>query len=357
MAEPFDVSTAVLTSRSESGMLDGLGFDDDRIRQVTHPRDVMPDAKSIISVALSYLTADDLSVEIQPGLRGSMARFARGSDYHHEMKRRLEKLSKSSRSKLGTHSEFKSFCDTGPISDRSAAMRAGIGTQGKNGCIYINRYGSWVILGEIITNIELEPDAPSTDDMCKRCRKCVDACPTGALSESGAVDARSCLSQVTQSKGFISHEMRSKLGLRIYGCDACQEACPMNKKAECGNISAFQWESGLGGNPLLLPLINISADYFKRHIASTTAGWIRRTRFKRNAIVTAGNAGDPEAASELLISLQDPKPVIRGHAAWALEMIGGQNVSASLEKALSIEEDDSVIFEIRTALDRLKSGS
>jgi epoxyqueuosine reductase len=144
--------------------------------------------------------------------------------------------------------------------------------------------------------------------------------------------------------------------LRIYGCDVCQEACPINKKAECGGIPSFNWESGLGGNPLLLPLINISADDFKSHIVPTTAGWIRRTRFRRNAIVAAGNAGDTEAVPYLFVSLQDSEPVIRGHAAWALGKIGGQNVSSTLEKALYTEEDDDVISEIKSALDRLSSG-
>ncbi|MHB1456839.1 MAG: tRNA epoxyqueuosine(34) reductase QueG [Armatimonadota bacterium] len=349
-AEPFVESAEVLTSRLEGGMLDGLGFNSERIRRITNPRDVMPEAKSIISVALSYLTVDDFSPDIESGLRGQIARFVRGIDYHHEMKSRLTKLCESLQSRLGIHAEFKAFCDTGPLSDRSIAIWAGIGSQGRNGCICIPRYGSWVVLGEVITNIEIEPHAPSTKDICGNCRKCIDACPTGAISESGAVDARICLSQVTQSKGSIPQDMRSKLKTRIYGCDTCQEVCPLNKQAECGDITAFRWQSGLGGNPLLLPLININAIVFKTAIAPTTAGWIGRTRFRRNAIIASGNAGDPEAVHELIAALTDSEPVIRGHAAWALGEIGGQNAFDALKIALSIETDDIAVDEIESAL-------
>lgn len=349
-AEPFIESARILASRSEAGMLDGLGFNPERIRRVTTPHDVMPDAKSIISVALSYLTVDNQSIGTEPGLRGLMARFVCGVDYHIEMKVLFTRLCESLQSKFGVNAEFKALCDTGPMSDRSVAICAGIGSQGRNGCIHINRYGSWIVLGEIITNIELEADMPSSDDICKGCRKCIDACPTGAISESGAVDTRKCLSQVTQSKGFVPIEMRSRLGTRIYGCDTCQEVCPLNKLVTCGDVEAFRWKSGLGDNPLLLPLINISADDFKKHIVPTTAGWIGRTRFRRNVIIAAGNAGEIEALPSLLTALHDAEPVIRGHAAWALGQTGRRKASASLEKALAVEDDVCVIEEIETAL-------
>lgn len=348
--EPFIESAEILASRLESGMLKGLGFGVERIRRVTTPGESMPGARSIISVALSYLTIDDLKPVVQPGLRGRMACFARGADYHDEMKARLANLCNTLQHRFGAGADFRAFCDTGPLSDRSAAIRAGVGSQGRNGCVYIADYGSWVVLGAIITSIELQPDMPSTEEICGNCRKCIDACPTGAISESGAIDARICLSQVTQSKGRIPREIRSKLKTRIYGCDTCQEVCPLNRQAECGDITAFRWESGLGGNAHLLPLININAKDFKTVIAPSTAGWIGRTRFRRNAIIAAGNAGDSEAVPELIAALTDSEPVIRGHAAWALGEIGGQNAFDAFKIALSIETDDIAVDEIESAL-------
>lgn len=357
VADPFTQSSETLTERLNDGMLDGTGINAGRIRQYAKPQDSLPGAKSIISAALSYLTEDDLSPHSKPGLRGWMARFSRGADYHRELDHRLQSLSESMRARLGVNAEMRQYADTGPISDRSAAIRAGTGIQGKNGCIYSGDYGSWVALGEIVTDAELEPDHAPALDICGNCRNCIEACPTGALSAPNTVDARICLSRVTQAKGFIPLEMRPKLGTRIYGCDTCQEACPLNKGASPGNIEAFRWSAGLGGNPELLPLINISAGEFRKHVGPTTAGWIRRTRIRRNAVIAAGNAGDPAVLGELVASMADPEPIIRGHAAWALGQIGAGQARAALEKALPAEDDPQAAAEIRLALETGQGGT
>jgi len=247
--------------------------------------------------------------------RGVVAAFARGLDYHGVMQGRLSALA------AGISGETRPFCDTGPISDRAVAIRAGIGSRGKNTCVYVGEYGSWVVLGELVTDLELEPDEPSTRDICGECEECMKACPTGAITAPYTVDPKLCLSRITQMKGDIPHELREKLGARIYGCDTCQTACPLNKDARPGNLEEFRPESGLGESPELIPLLNMTAEEFEARVAPTTAGWIHRTRFRRNVAVALGNTGDQSAVPELVKALSDSERVIRDHAAWALERI------------------------------------
>lgn len=303
-----------------------------------------------------------------------MARFSRGLDYHQVLQERMLVLAGDIRAKLGGQVEIRSFADTGPIADRSAAIRSGLGSHGKNTCVYITSpfgrelnplpknvpgrgfnslpnksWSSWVVLGELLTDIELELDDPAPLDICGECDECMKACPTGAICEPYVVDVKICLSQVTQSKGFIPHGLREKMGTRIYGCDTCQDACPLNRDATPGNIEDFRPYKGLGANAELLPLINITPQEFEARVKPTTAGWIRRTRFRRNAVIAVGNIRDPIAVPALIEALSDPEPVIRGHAAWALGKIGGAR--QALESALARETDPQAADEIRIGLE------
>ena len=288
-------------------------------------RDSLPTAKSVVSVALSYLTHKSYMTHEPYRTHGSphgmVAAFAQGLDYHGVVQERLSALAERIRAQVG-RGEFRSFCDTGPISDRSAAISAGIGSRGKNTCVYIGEYGSWVVLGELLTDLELQPDEASALDICGECDECMRACPTGAIVAPYKLDARICLSRITQSKGVIPIPLREKLGTRIYGCDTCQSACPLNRNAKPGNVEALRPSAGLGEAPELLPLLNISPSEFQERIAPTTAGWIRRTRFRRNVAVALGNVRDPAAVPELTKALSDPEPIIRAHAAWSLGRIG-----------------------------------
>ena len=350
-AEPFVDAERTLRERLEKGLLEGSGYDPKTIRTYTHPRESLPSARSIISVALSYLSHESHRSHETDTPRGWVARFARGLDYHQVLQERLLRLAGEIQSKLGRHAEIRSFADTGPIVDRSTAIRAGIGSHGKNACVYVGEYKSWVVLGELLTDIELEPDEPAPLEICGECtNKCQEACPTGAICAPYVVDVKICLSHVTQSKGFIPHRLREKMGTRIYGCDTCQSACPLNKDAKPGNIDAFHPSKGLGKNPELLPLLNISPEEFKARVAPTTAGWIRRTRFRRNVAIALGNIGDPVAVPGLVETLSDPEPVIRGHAAWALGKIGAPEAKIALENALFQETDEQAAAEIRDAL-------
>ena len=351
-AEPFLEAERVLRERYERGLLEGSGYNPKDIHLYTHPHETLPTARTIISVALSYLTDDVEEPATGAGPRGWMARFSRGLDYHLVLQERLFALAGYIQVKLCRPAAMLMLADTGPLVDRSAAIRAGVGSRGKNTCVYAGEYASWVVLGELITDLELEPDESAPLEICGECNKCVEACPTGAICEPYVVDVRICLSRVTQSKSFIPHSLREKLGTRIYGCDTCQSACPLNESAKPGNIKDFRPSQGLGKDPELLPLLNISRKEFEARIGPTTAGWIGRATFRRNVAVALGNIGDPAAVPGLVEALSDPEPIIRGHAAWALGRISTSPARLALENALARETDEQVVGEIREALDK-----
>lgn len=350
-AEPFVESERALRDRYEHGLLEGSGYDPETIRLYTHPQESLPAARSIISLALSYLYDESETSDRSDSPRGWLARFARGIDYHTVLQERLAVLAERIQEEVGGHAEIRSYADTGPIADRSAAIRAGIGSRGKNTCVYVGEYKSWVVLGELLTDIELEPDPPAPLDVCGECDECMKACPTGAICAPYTVDVRICLSRVTQSKGYIPPWLREKMGTRIYGCDTCQSACPLNRVARPADIEQFRSSSGLGAHPELLPLLNIGPSEFKNRVGPTTTGWIRRTRFRRNVAIALGNIGDPMAVPALIEALADPDPVIRGHSAWALGRIGTVEARHGLETALLRESDGGVIHEIAQAAD------
>lgn len=349
-AEPFVESERTLRDRYERGLLEGSGYDPETIHLYTHARDSFPAARSIISVALSYLSGETCGTHGTDVPRGWVARFARGIDYHTALQERLGVLAERIGAEIGGHVEIRSYADTGPIADRSAAIRAGLGSRGKNTCVYIGEYSSWVVLGELLTDTELEPDPPAPLDVCGECDECMKACPTGAICAPYTVDVRICLSYITQSKGFIPHWLREKMGTRIYGCDTCQSACPLNRDARPGDIEAFGPSAGPSAHPELLPLLNISPSEFRERLASTTMGWIRRTRFRRNAAIALGNIGDPMAIPGLIEALSDEEPLVRSHAAWALGKIGTRKAESALERARISETDLRVADEIAEAL-------
>lgn len=341
--DEFTESREALLERPNSGMLQGIGIDDQRIERITKPMKLFPKLRSIVSVGLSYLT------DYSSHTGGIMARFSLGTDYHAVMRRKLQSLGEIIDTKLGAVDWIQPFVDTGPISDRSIAIRAGVGSQGNNGCIYSGEYGSWIVLGELLTSIEIPHEDAHPIDICGNCRKCIDACPTSAIVAPNHIDVRKCLSQITQCKGYIPRDMRPKLGMRVYGCDTCQEICPMNRLAKPGNVPEFNidsdWRIDIGS------LIRLTRDEFRQYIKPTTAGWIGYNRIRRNATVAAGNERNSDYVDDLIRLLEDGEAIVRGHAAWALGQIGGLTARFALGKALSMESDSLVKQEILLALD------
>ncbi|KIY23031.1 MULTISPECIES: tRNA epoxyqueuosine(34) reductase QueG [Mesobacillus] len=325
------------------------GFEEKDIEKRTEPSLIFDKPKSIISIALAYPSKMGPKVISKKGeRRGIFSRASWGTDYHTVLRDRLKKLEEYIALKM-PEARFKSMVDTGELVDRAVAERAGIGWSGKNCSIITPEFGSYVYLGEMITNIPFEPDHPM-EDRCGSCNKCVDVCPTGALVQGGQLNAQKCIAFVTQTKGFLAEEFREKLGNRLYGCDTCQTVCPENKGKD------FHFHTEMEPNPeiakpLLKPLLSISNREFKEKFGHVSGSWRGKKPIQRNAIIALAHYRDETAIPELITVMKDdPRPVLRGTAAWALGKIGGQDALEALQHAFSVEKDEEVLQEIRKGL-------
>jgi epoxyqueuosine reductase len=245
--------------------------------------------------------------------------------------------------------------DTGVLSDRAVAHRAGIGFQGKNCMIISPKYGSWIYLGELITNIPFSPDEEVQED-CGDCTRCIDACPTGALVGPGELNAQRCVSFLTQTKGLLSEEFMMKIGNRLYGCDTCQIVCPKNKGKHWPHHAQLQPDPEKA-KPLLLPMLDLSNRQFKEQFGDTAAAWRGRGPIQRNAVIALGNFKDESALPKLAEVLQsDPRPVMRGTAAWSIGRIGGTAAEEALLSAQALEQEAEVLERIALALSEVREG-
>lgn len=303
-------------------------------------RTVLPGAQSVICVALPYP-----GPQASESSTVSIAKYARGADYHDVIRERLHNLWQEIRA-TNTGAEGSIFIDSGPLPERELARRAGLGWVGKHSCLIHPNYGSRFCLGEILTTLKLQPTS-ALPEQCGDCHKCLCACPTGALVAPGIVDSRRCLSYLTiEHKGAIPRELRPLLGTRLFGCDACQDACPYNQ--QLGTIdSVLQPYPDLLA-PDLCALLRLSPQEFNTRFRNTPLARAKRRGVLRNVCVVLGNMHDASAIHLLRATLSDAEPVLRGHYAWALGMIGGEQVV--LRDALSIEEDNWVREEIAYAL-------
>src|SRR5690625_4622713 len=221
----------------------------------------MPEAQSIISVALAYPTRVKYPpIHTKEIRRGIFARASWGVDYHVVLRDRLEKLVEFIQEKV-PEANTKVMVDTGELSDRAVAERAGIGFSGKNTSIITKEFGSFVYLGEVITNLPFIPDEPVTDS-CGDCTICMDACPTGALIQGGQLNAQRCIAFLTQTKDFLPEPFRDKIGNRIYGCDTCQQVCPWNKGVDFHIHPELEPDPEIA-KPKLKPMLRISNREFK----------------------------------------------------------------------------------------------
>jgi len=272
----------------------------------------IPGAKSAICVALSYLSNAECGMRsaecsnspstinhqlstnaecgarnAESGIRNSeslsvVARFARGTDYHKALEFRMERLAERLRGEFGGF-QYRICVDTGPINDRACAYAAGLGSFGKNTCLTTPEYGSWIVLGELVTDLELEPDEARELEVCGDCRLCVEACPTGALRGDFTIDRSRCLSGVTQRKKTPTPELAARLGNRIYGCDTCQEVCPLNAGVKVTDIPEFLAENAVGAYPDSAMLAEMTDEDFERLFGDTTMKWVGREVIARNA--------------------------------------------------------------------------
>jgi epoxyqueuosine reductase len=329
----------------------------------------MEEVRSVVVVAQEYFQEDPPGVPDDPS-RGVVARYARGVDYHHLLKARLQELLAWSRAEVlqkGLAQELRGFAyvDTGPILERELAGQAGLGWFGKNTMLIHPRLGSYSFLGVLLLDLELPPTAPFGEDRCGSCQRCLDECPTGALlgrTAAGAplMDARRCISFLTiENKGPIPRDLRKGLGNRIFGCDICQEVCPWNRKfAEVTSEASFMAGSDTDG-PGLVELMGLSEEEFSVRFSGSPIKPAKRRGLLRNVAVALGNWGSREAVPVLVAALEDEEPLIRGHSAWALGRTlsrvgipgdGGFEVAEALLFRLHEEEDPRVVEEIEEAL-------
>jgi epoxyqueuosine reductase len=313
------------------------------------PGQFLPWARSIVSVGLNY-NAPPAGDAAAGSLRGRIARYARGDDYHDAMQAKLDRLLDSVRAEAKGHVQGRAVVDAGPVLERACGARAGIGWFGKNTNLLSATIGSFFVIGELFLSLELAPDRP-VRDRCGRCRLCLDACPTAAFLGPYVLDARRCISYLTiELKGAIPRGLRPKIGAHIFGCDICQDVCPYNAKGRTTPEPVFQPRPDLLA-PELIPLLSLTEDAFKARFRGSPLLRATRRGLLRNACVALGNLGRPDAVPALSAALaRDPDSPVRAHAAWALGRIAGPGVRAALREAAVREKDPEVSEEIRSAL-------
>jgi epoxyqueuosine reductase len=308
------------------------------------PEELLSGAKSIISLAISYPIPDKKI--IKEGYVGRISAYSLGGDYHKILNDKMMELIEFIKGK--TPVKYLVSVDSGLLIDKASANRAGVGWYGKNTLIYCNSFGSRVFLGEILCDLELEPDEPQKN-RCGECTLCLEACPTGALKEPFIIDPLKCISYLTQMKGFVPYDKRELIGNWIYGCDICQEVCPYNKKRIKEYKSGF--EPLIDEYVDLKKILSVNSKQFKEHFGHTSLYWRGKNTIQRNAVIALGNLAREDSAEYLITLLESPSPIVRGHVPWALNKIGIKSADIELLKALKREKDERVIIEIKRALD------
>jgi len=279
------------------------------------PQKVLQGAKSVVVLALNYFQGEQ--GQRSEAATGKIARYAWGDDYHDVIGRKLNKVDQFLRDFGGKQ---KCYVDTGPILERDHAAQAGIGWHGKNTMLVDERLGTWFFLAEILTTLELPPDEPAPD-RCGTCKRCITACPTGAITAPHRLDARRCISYLTiELKGSIPVELRPLVGDRIFGCDDCLDVCPWNRFARISHETAFSTRQSTTSIPLR-KYLELNDTEFRALFKKSPIKRIKRPGFLRNVCVALGNVGNVLDLPALECAAADPEPLIAEHAAWAIQRI------------------------------------
>jgi epoxyqueuosine reductase len=288
-----------------------------RTRLATRPEDLLPGAKSLVVVGVSYRT-DEPSVE--PG-GGRVARYAWGGDYHDAMKSRLRQLAGFLGERIGHQIRYRPFVDDGPLVERDAAARAGLGFRGKNTNL-LTPIGSFVFLGALLTDVELDFDRPIQKD-CGSCRLCIDACPTSALDEAYHLAAERCIAYLTiEHRGPVADDLRPKMGDWVFGCDVCQDVCPYNASVRNRPRGWPEFEPRQGTRLDLPALLEMDDEAFRQRFRGSPMKRAKRRGLVRNAALALGNVGQSRDRAVLERSASnDPEAVVRDAADWALRRL------------------------------------
>jgi epoxyqueuosine reductase len=319
-------------------------YDDARAACASDPAHVLADARSVICIAVPYATPPPSAGPA----RGRVSNYAWSPDYHTRVRAMLAELAAGIDRAAGA-SVTAIACDTKPIAERAFAARAGLGWIGKHTNLISPALGSFVFLGEVVTSVHLEADAPLKKS-CGTCERCVDACPTGALRGDYTIEATRCIADLNQRTDPIPREMRPLIGTWIWGCDLCQLACPPTQNAGARGDDRFAPIDRDAAAPELTELLQLRSGEFKRRYARTAMGWRGAAVLRRNAAIALGNLHDRSTTLALANALRDdPHPMVRGACAWALGRLGSPQAFAVLQERTAIETDPTVREEIAAA--------
>ncbi len=323
------------------GTMDWLEHNADRRAD---PLVLWPEARSVVVLGVNYGPGGDPLAILAKRDAGAISVYAQGEDYHDVIKAKLKRLAGGIAQDFAC--DVKVFVDTAPVMEKPIAESAGIGWQGKHTNLVSREFGSWLFLASIFTTLELSPDEAESDH-CGQCTRCLDVCPTKAFPAPYQLDARRCISYLTiEHKGHIPREFREAIGNRIYGCDDCLAVCPWNKFAQAGHENRLQARAELAA-PLLRDLARLDDTAFRALFRKSPVKRIGRDRFVRNVLVAIGNSGDATLASEAERLLNDPSPLIRAMAVWALTRLGVAKCHAAQAAG---ERDPDVLTEWAQAM-------
>jgi epoxyqueuosine reductase len=308
------------------------------------PLSLWPDVRSVIMLGLNYGPDEDPLAILAQRSKAAISVYAKGDDYHELIKKKLKDIARWLVATAG--GDVKVFVDTAAVMEKPLAASAGLGWQGKHTNLVSRQYGSWLFLGAIFTTLELPADA-ATEDSCGSCRACLDICPTAAFPEPYRLDARRCISYLTiEHKGPIPRKLRALMGNRIYGCDDCLAVCPWNKFAQTGREAKLAARDNLRA-PDLAQLSRLDDAQFRALFTKSPVKRTGRDRFLRNVLIAIGNSGDAALAAEAEQLLDDPSPLVRGAAVWALSRLLSRE---ELKKLWREDADTSVQEEWRATL-------
>ena len=338
-ADDFDYLEKSLRLAVEEGR--NSGFEHKNIEERIKPKLSLASAKTIISIAVAYPHKLKQQPQKTAYKRGKFTPNSWGLDYHYVLQDKLDRLAKGIE-ELTADFEYKGMVDTGALVDTAVAQRAGIGFIGKNGLVISKEFGSYMFLGELITNLDIEPDQP-VNYGCGDCNRCVTACPTSCLIGDGSMNAKRCLSFQTQDKGVMDLEFRKKIKTVIYGCDICQICCPYNKGLD--NPLATEIDPDLS-HPELLPFLELSNGQFKEKFGHVAGSWRGKNILQRNAIIALANANDRSAIPKMLeIIDKGQNPIHVATAIWALGQLVREVHPEMIELVMGIKNPTPQIQE------------
>jgi epoxyqueuosine reductase len=340
-ARQSDEARAALAAFLRAGFHGDMGWLEARAHERADPRNLWPEARAAIVLGHSYAPQTDPLLALADKGRGVISVYAQGKDYHDVMKPRLKHVARHIAARFGA--DVKVFVDTAPLMEKPLAQAAGLGWQGKHTNLVSREHGSWLFLGVILTTLDIAPDT-AMEDHCGSCTRCLDACPTSAFVAPYRLDARRCISYLTiEHKTAIDRDLRPLMGNRIYGCDDCLAVCPWNKFAASTSEQAYAPREAVTATALV-DLMQLDDAAFRERFRGSPIKRIGRDRFVRNVLVAVGNSGDRSLIAPALRLLQDPAPLVRGCAVWALSRLCTADEWSSLAAIHAPAETDGQVL-------------